>query len=336
MAPWSKISFPVGTTILPGPILLSGYFPDCEADATLEPVGHRGEIIDGGNGNPDDQGPVAAPADEAWSALVPTVKDGGLTRALDAEPGEIALDLREPNRVSQLNNPPSCYASGDAEGTSQADASGRPKEGRRSDRQVAEGNGRGCDAQDEGRDKTQQAQEGQQEVEPSFAIVAVYPSGVLGLFTRLIERFVESVKAADAERWRPEYVTVRLPNAEKHVGWFSREIEPSFEVVPENLERDATNGESTDIKVASAELFLAPLRHVHWYGKLIYRAYRRCRNNLSPGLVLVDYPPVPKPYHMVIANVLGFAEVCIKRIRESTSRWLHILKYQQRLKGPNR
>jgi hypothetical protein len=149
--PWSKISFPVGVTVLPGPILLSGYFPDGETPGALNAIRHSSEIVDGRDRDSDDERKAASSANESGRALVSSIKDRKLARAQDSQLARVSADFPESNRVYQATNPPkSCYAiKQNAEGTTQANAAQGLGQGGRADREAAEGCGRGRDAKTE-------------------------------------------------------------------------------------------------------------------------------------------------------------------------------------------
>lgn len=142
---------------------------------------------------------------------------------------------------------------------------------------------------------------------------------------------MESLKATDSQSGRPEYVTIRLPDAIKPALRLPNDVKTALQIMPDQLEDDASHRESSDVESTVSKLLSAFFRHISAYAELAQGTYLRCRNHLSPGFVLVNNPPAPKPDHVAIARVFYFVEFCIGRIWNNTLVRLHILKNEQSL-----
>ena len=104
---------------------------------------------------------------------------------------------------------------------------------------------------------------------------------------------MESLKAADPNRARPHYATLRFPYTGKPARRLSCDIKTEREAVAEHLQSDEANDKGTYIEDAFPKLLLAFLRPIRGYGELAQRAYLRCRDKITPCPVLVDFPRHP-------------------------------------------
>lgn len=196
----------------------------------------------------------------------------------------------------------------ETQGAAKANAVRRLEEGLSGNRERTEGSDREREAQAE-------AQEGN--VAPALTVVGVYDPNLFGLLARCADRFMQRLKAADPGGGRPYYVTLDLPNPKEPVGRHAGEVNSKWTIMPNHLQYDGSDCESADIEGTRPKLFFALLRHGRQYLELAHRAYLQCRDKATPGLVLVNFPPTPKPYDVIISRALRFIKFVVNGIRNN-------------------